>query len=172
MVHLDATVLQHQLEIAIADREHQIPAHGPQDHLGRELPALERLALPHDTCAVIRLSRRLIYPIRTRLTNLQQIRPRGTNLQGIDFSNAVSSDADFQDAKLDRQFVEQASLARAEPCRVDVADEALCGADSCDLAHSRCKLADSIRPGAQLATRAVIRTRVLDESYMYYRPQK
>ena len=27
VVHRDATVLQHQLEIAIADREHQIPAH-------------------------------------------------------------------------------------------------------------------------------------------------
>src|SRR3982751_6575822 len=55
VVDRDATVLQHQLEIAIADREHQVPAHGPQDHLGRELPALELLALPHDTRAAIRL---------------------------------------------------------------------------------------------------------------------
>ena len=55
MVDLHATVLQHQLEIAIADREHQVPAHGPQDHLGRELPAFELFALPHDTRAAIRL---------------------------------------------------------------------------------------------------------------------
>src|SRR4051812_22869525 len=55
VVDRDATVLQHQFEIAVADREHQVPAHGPQDHLGRELPALERLALRHDTRAAIRL---------------------------------------------------------------------------------------------------------------------
>src|SRR3954453_4210697 len=55
VVHLHPTVLQHQLEIAVADREHQGPAHRPQDHLGRELPALELLALRHDTRAVIRL---------------------------------------------------------------------------------------------------------------------
>src|SRR5215204_6664446 len=47
VVDRDPTVLQHQFEIAVADREHQIPAHGPQDHLGRELPALEVLALSH-----------------------------------------------------------------------------------------------------------------------------
>src|SRR5215210_9560604 len=55
VVDRDPTVLQHQFEITVADREHQIPAHGPQDYLGRELPALERLALRHDTCTVIRL---------------------------------------------------------------------------------------------------------------------
>src|SRR3954451_15123529 len=55
VVHLHPTVLQHQLEIAVADWEHQVPAHGPQDHLGGELPALELLALPHDTRAAIRL---------------------------------------------------------------------------------------------------------------------
>src|SRR3954467_6573048 len=48
-VDRDPTVLQHQLKIAVADREHQIPAHSPQDHLGRELPALELLALRHAT---------------------------------------------------------------------------------------------------------------------------
>ena len=69
-----ATLNARDLGIAIADREHQIPTHGPQDHLGRELPALELLALRHDTRAAIHLSRRHVYPIRTRLTNLQQIR--------------------------------------------------------------------------------------------------
>src|SRR3954464_592120 len=49
VVHRDPAVLQHQFEIAVADREHQIPAHGPQDHLGRELPALELFALRHAT---------------------------------------------------------------------------------------------------------------------------
>ena len=47
--------MQHPFEITVADREHQIPAHGPQDHLGRELPTLKLFALPHDTRAVIRL---------------------------------------------------------------------------------------------------------------------
>src|SRR4051812_47192999 len=72
VVDRDTAVLQHQFEIAVADREHQIPAHGPEDHLDRELPALELLALCHATCAAIRLSRRPVYPIRTRLTTLQQ----------------------------------------------------------------------------------------------------
>src|SRR3954452_16564232 len=49
VVPLDATVLEHQLEIAVADWEHQIPAHSPQDHLGRELPAFELLALRYAT---------------------------------------------------------------------------------------------------------------------------
>src|SRR5829696_6562265 len=55
VVDRDATVLQHQLKIAVADREHQVPAHSPQDHLGRELPAFELFALRHATCAAIRL---------------------------------------------------------------------------------------------------------------------
>src|SRR4051794_27407301 len=45
VVDRDATVLQHELEIAVADREHQIPAYRPEDHLGRKLPAFERLTL-------------------------------------------------------------------------------------------------------------------------------
>src|SRR3982751_5167750 len=55
VVHRDATVLEHQREIAVADREHQIPSDRPQDHLGRELPALELLAVRHATRAAIRL---------------------------------------------------------------------------------------------------------------------
>src|SRR4051812_26829060 len=55
VVDRDATVQEHQFKIAVADREHQIPTHGPEDHLGRELPALEVLAPRHDTCAAIRL---------------------------------------------------------------------------------------------------------------------
>ena len=38
----DAAVLQHKLEIAVADGEHQVPADRPEDHLGGELPTLER----------------------------------------------------------------------------------------------------------------------------------
>src|SRR5215207_7904939 len=72
VVDRDATVLQHQFEIAIADREHQVPSDRPQDHLGRELPALERLALRHAPVPPSALSRRPVYPFRTRLTNLQQ----------------------------------------------------------------------------------------------------
>jgi hypothetical protein len=55
VVHLDAAVQEHQLEIAVADREEQVPAHSLQDHLGRELPSFETFALSHDTHAVIRL---------------------------------------------------------------------------------------------------------------------
>src|SRR3954447_10149355 len=40
-------VLQHVFEIAVADREHQISAHRPEDHLGHELPSFERLTLHH-----------------------------------------------------------------------------------------------------------------------------
>jgi TorA maturation chaperone TorD len=47
VVDRDAAVLQRELEIAVADREHQTPAHRPEDHLGSELPALERLTLHH-----------------------------------------------------------------------------------------------------------------------------
>src|SRR5215210_4433192 len=74
VVDRDATVLQHQFEITVADREHQVPSDRPQDHLGRELPALERLALRHAPAPPSALSRRPVYPFRTRLTNLQQSR--------------------------------------------------------------------------------------------------
>ena len=47
MVHLNAAIQQHEREIMVADREHQIPAHRPQDHLGGELPAFEGLIPPH-----------------------------------------------------------------------------------------------------------------------------
>src|SRR5215217_9243792 len=41
VVDRDAAVLQHEREIAVADREHQIPAHRPEDYISSELPALE-----------------------------------------------------------------------------------------------------------------------------------
>src|SRR5215212_8790861 len=47
VIDRDAAVLEHEREVAVADREHQIPAHRPEDHLGRELTALERLTLHH-----------------------------------------------------------------------------------------------------------------------------
>src|SRR6202161_4286861 len=43
VVHLHATIQQHELEITVADRKHQIPPDRPQDHLGGELPAFEGL---------------------------------------------------------------------------------------------------------------------------------
>ena len=43
VVHLNAPIQQHELEITVADREHQIPPDRPQDHLGGELPAFEGL---------------------------------------------------------------------------------------------------------------------------------
>src|ERR1700710_86641 len=43
VVHLHATIQQHQLEITVADRKHQIPPNRPQDHLGVELLPFEGL---------------------------------------------------------------------------------------------------------------------------------
>ena len=37
----NAAVLQHELEVAVADREHEVPTNCPEDHLGGELPAFE-----------------------------------------------------------------------------------------------------------------------------------
>src|SRR3954452_4054176 len=41
VIHRHAPVGEHGLEVAVADRELQIPAHGPEDHLGREAEAAE-----------------------------------------------------------------------------------------------------------------------------------
>jgi hypothetical protein len=40
-------VLQHEFEIAVTDREPELPAHRPQDHLRGELPPLDPSALTH-----------------------------------------------------------------------------------------------------------------------------
>jgi hypothetical protein len=47
VVDLNPAIEQHQLQIAVADREHQVPPHRPQDHLGGELPSLEIHASTH-----------------------------------------------------------------------------------------------------------------------------
>jgi hypothetical protein len=41
VVDLDAAIEQHELQITVADGKHQIPSHGPKDHLGCELAPLE-----------------------------------------------------------------------------------------------------------------------------------
>jgi hypothetical protein len=38
--------LQHELKVAVADWEHQVPAHCPQDNLSRELAAFEGQTRP------------------------------------------------------------------------------------------------------------------------------
>ena len=45
VVHDEATIGQYGGEVTVADRERQIPPQSPQDHLGREVPALEQLVL-------------------------------------------------------------------------------------------------------------------------------
>ncbi|WP_445503301.1 IS110 family transposase [Microvirga sp. G4-2] len=45
MVHLHAAIGEHAFEIAITDRELQVPADSPKDDLSRELPTLERVLL-------------------------------------------------------------------------------------------------------------------------------
>src|SRR3954468_3174868 len=36
VIDLHAAISEHPFEVAVADRELQVPAHGPQDHLGRK----------------------------------------------------------------------------------------------------------------------------------------
>jgi len=43
VVDLDSAVEEHEFQIAVADREHQIPSHGPKDRLSCELPPLETI---------------------------------------------------------------------------------------------------------------------------------
>ena len=47
MVVWSTAIQQHQFEVSIADVEHQIPSHRPQDHPGGELPTLECQPLNH-----------------------------------------------------------------------------------------------------------------------------
>jgi spermidine/putrescine transport system permease protein len=47
VVDLDATIEQHELQITVADGKHQIPSHGPKDHLGCELAPLEAITQTH-----------------------------------------------------------------------------------------------------------------------------
>src|SRR4051812_9512789 len=47
VIHRDAPVGEHGLEVAVADRELQIPAHGPEVHLGREAEAPKRSGGSH-----------------------------------------------------------------------------------------------------------------------------
>ncbi len=46
VVDLDASIGEHALEISVADRELQVPAHRPHDDLRRELPTLEQVLGP------------------------------------------------------------------------------------------------------------------------------
>src|SRR4051812_49403882 len=51
VIHRDAPVGEHGLEVAVADRELQVPAHRSQDHLGREAKAAERSGGGHGRCS-------------------------------------------------------------------------------------------------------------------------
>jgi CheY-like chemotaxis protein len=54
VVDLDSAVEEHEFQIAVADREHQIPSHGPKDRLGCELPPLEAITQTHtDTRPIV-----------------------------------------------------------------------------------------------------------------------
>ena len=41
VIDLYAAIGEHPFEVAVADRKLQVPAHGPEDHLGREAEAAE-----------------------------------------------------------------------------------------------------------------------------------
>src|SRR3954453_11197832 len=62
VVHGYAAVSEHQLEVAVADGEHEVPANRPEDHLGGELPPLEGLVWPH-WAARCRLAMGGFYPV-------------------------------------------------------------------------------------------------------------
>src|SRR4029077_9238348 len=54
VVDLDSAVEEHEFQIAVADREHQIPSHGPKDRLSCELPPLETITQTHtDTRPIV-----------------------------------------------------------------------------------------------------------------------
>jgi hypothetical protein len=41
MADVHPPIRRHRFEVAITDWEHQVPAHGPKDHLVRKMPPLE-----------------------------------------------------------------------------------------------------------------------------------
>ena len=47
VIDLHAAVGEHALEVTIADRELEVPAHRPEDDLGREAEAAERPGVGH-----------------------------------------------------------------------------------------------------------------------------
>jgi hypothetical protein len=51
VVDLDAAVGEHPLQVAVADRELQVPAHRPKDDLGREAKAAEGPGVGHARCS-------------------------------------------------------------------------------------------------------------------------
>ena len=51
VVDLDAAVDEHALEVAVADRELQVPPHRPEDDLGREAEAAEEPGVGHERCS-------------------------------------------------------------------------------------------------------------------------
>jgi hypothetical protein len=71
VVNPHAAVGEHQLEITIADREHQVPADRPEDYLRDELPSLEGPALLHRAGLMPSRHARLL-SCRDRSKKLQQ----------------------------------------------------------------------------------------------------
>src|SRR3954452_576764 len=53
VIDLDPTIGQHELQVAVADRELQVPAHRPEDDLGRETEAAEGPGVGHEQCSRI-----------------------------------------------------------------------------------------------------------------------
>src|SRR4051812_45921622 len=62
VVDLNPAVGEHQLEVAVADRELQVPAHRPQDDLGREAEAAEGPGVRHDGCSRREVARAPLLP--------------------------------------------------------------------------------------------------------------
>jgi hypothetical protein len=77
VVDLDSAVEQHELQIAVADGEHQIPSHGPKDRLSCELPPLEAITQTHPDARPI-VPHSIIREVRQR-QSLQQNLPGSTS---------------------------------------------------------------------------------------------
>src|ERR1700722_17408023 len=74
VVDLDSAVEEHEFQITVADRKHQVPSHGPKDHLGCELAPLEAITQTHsDARPIVPHS---IIPELRQQRSLQQNRRR------------------------------------------------------------------------------------------------
>ena len=85
VVDLDSAVEEHEFQIAVADREHQIPSHRPKDRLGCELAPLEPITQTHPDARPI-VPHSIITELRQRRSLQQEpLTMRSTRAQNLDW---------------------------------------------------------------------------------------
>ena len=97
VIDLNAAVGQHALEVSIADRELQIPAHRPQDDLGRKAEAAKHPSRAHpwrSSCGLV-AARRSHTPTRRRSTQRSRSRDNGGNGIFTNDSDPIDLQATF-----------------------------------------------------------------------------